>query len=241
MQPVANITVATYSINENNSRPHWSTDQAQKTTPTHLNHTAAWSEPTLCHDHPLQFCTSYIKSELSYNFPTNKYHSSALTLLVGQQEGHPEWKKNRVVGCWCGCLFGARCRLAYGPANATATHCVCVCVNSGIKCTKTVHNVYSIHDWSPSAASTSTLRFLVGVIPAELQEQLDEASLFWWCLRTFTVSDHSFCSDSHVSNLLQTNRICASARKIVNTKVFYPTKTFPNCATKKNKMVSESE
>ena len=43
----------------------------------------------------------------------------ALTLLVGRQEGHPACK-NRVVGCWCGCLSGARCRLAYGPADATA-------------------------------------------------------------------------------------------------------------------------
>jgi len=48
---------------------------------------------------------------------------SALTLLVGRQEGHPACKK-RVVGCWHGCLFGARCRLAYGPADATATHCL---------------------------------------------------------------------------------------------------------------------
>jgi len=32
--------------------------------------------------------------------------------------------KNRVVGCWCGCLSGARCRLAYGPAGASATHCL---------------------------------------------------------------------------------------------------------------------
>ena len=32
--------------------------------------------------------------------------------------------KNWVVGCWCGCLFGERCRLAYGPADATATHCL---------------------------------------------------------------------------------------------------------------------
>jgi len=31
---------------------------------------------------------------------------SALTLLVGRQEGHPACK-NRVVGCWCGCLSGA--------------------------------------------------------------------------------------------------------------------------------------
>ena len=32
--------------------------------------------------------------------------------------------KNWVVGCWCGFLSGARCRLAYGPADATATHCL---------------------------------------------------------------------------------------------------------------------
>ena len=49
---------------------------------------------------------------------------SALTLLVGQQEGHPACKKNQVVGCWRSYLSGARCRLAYGPADATATHCL---------------------------------------------------------------------------------------------------------------------
>jgi len=32
--------------------------------------------------------------------------------------------KNWVVGYWRGCLTGARCRLAYGPADATATHCL---------------------------------------------------------------------------------------------------------------------
>jgi len=32
--------------------------------------------------------------------------------------------KNWVVGCWCGYLSGARCTLAYGPADATATHCL---------------------------------------------------------------------------------------------------------------------
>ena len=32
--------------------------------------------------------------------------------------------KNWVVGCWRGYLSGARCRLAYGPADATATHTV---------------------------------------------------------------------------------------------------------------------
>ena len=28
------------------------------------------------------------------------------------------------MGCWHGYLSGARCRLAYGPADATATHCL---------------------------------------------------------------------------------------------------------------------
>jgi len=32
--------------------------------------------------------------------------------------------KNWVVGCWRGYLSGAQCRLAYGPADATATHCL---------------------------------------------------------------------------------------------------------------------
>ena len=45
---------------------------------------------------------------------------NALTLLVGRQEGHPACK-NWVVGCWRGYLSGAGCRLAYGPADATAT------------------------------------------------------------------------------------------------------------------------
>jgi len=48
---------------------------------------------------------------------------SALTLLVGRQEGHPACKK-RVVGCWHGYLSGARCRFAYGSADATGTHCL---------------------------------------------------------------------------------------------------------------------
>jgi len=34
--------------------------------------------------------------------------------------------ENWVVGCWCGYLSAERCRLAYGPADATATHCVCI-------------------------------------------------------------------------------------------------------------------
>jgi len=32
--------------------------------------------------------------------------------------------KNWVVGCWRGYLSAVRCRLAHGPAEATATHCL---------------------------------------------------------------------------------------------------------------------
>jgi len=46
---------------------------------------------------------------------------SALMLLVGRQEGHLACKNTEWwVLAW---LSGARCRLAYGPADATATHC----------------------------------------------------------------------------------------------------------------------
>jgi len=38
--------------------------------------------------------------------------------------------KNWVVECWCCCLSGAMCRLAYGPADATATHCLLLHENS---------------------------------------------------------------------------------------------------------------
>jgi len=47
---------------------------------------------------------------------------SALMLLVGRQEGRLACKK--LSGGVHGYLSGARCRLAYGPADATATHCL---------------------------------------------------------------------------------------------------------------------
>jgi len=50
---------------------------------------------------------------------------SALTLLVGRQEGHQACKKlSGGVLAWFFYLSGARCRLAYGPVDATATHCL---------------------------------------------------------------------------------------------------------------------
>ena len=61
-----------------------------------------------------------IDKELTY-LPT--YAFSALTLLVGRQEGHLACK-NWVVGCWRSYLSASRCRLAYGPSDASATRCL---------------------------------------------------------------------------------------------------------------------
>ena len=48
---------------------------------------------------------------------------SALTLLVGWQEGHPACKKlSGGVLAWLS--VWSECILAYGPADATATHCL---------------------------------------------------------------------------------------------------------------------
>ena len=54
-----------------------------------------------------------------FSLPTECF--SALTLLVGRQEGHPACKK----------LSGEvlACRLAYGPADVTATYCLLLQLN----------------------------------------------------------------------------------------------------------------
>ena len=60
----------------------------------------------------VRYCGSIIKHSVSA--------FSALTLLFGRQEEHRACK-NQVMRCWCGYLFGARCRLfAYGSVDATA-------------------------------------------------------------------------------------------------------------------------
>jgi len=46
---------------------------------------------------------------------------SALMLLVGRQQGHLACKKLS-SGMLVGYVSGSRCRCAYGPAYATATH-----------------------------------------------------------------------------------------------------------------------
>jgi len=63
--------------------------------------------------------TSYLLHQLT----DNHFAFSALMLLVGRQEGHPACKKlSGGVLVWLS--VRASCRLAYGPADATATHCL---------------------------------------------------------------------------------------------------------------------
>jgi len=47
---------------------------------------------------------------------------SALTELVGQQEGYPACEKTEWWDTGMVYLSGARCRFAYDPADLTATH-----------------------------------------------------------------------------------------------------------------------
>jgi len=50
---------------------------------------------------------------------------SALTLLVGRQEGHPACKKlSGGVLAWLSVCSEVQTCNAYGPADATATHCL---------------------------------------------------------------------------------------------------------------------
>ena len=70
-----------------------------------------------------------------YNTKTGFNVFSALTLLFGRQEGHPACKQLS-GGCWRGCLSGARRRLAYGPTDATATHCK---IQTGFTCLVPAH------------------------------------------------------------------------------------------------------
>ena len=53
-------------------------------------------------------------------FAFSAFAFSALTLLVGRQEGHPACKK--LSGGMLAWLSGMRCRLACSPADATASH-----------------------------------------------------------------------------------------------------------------------
>ena len=59
---------------------------------------------------------------LKKNMQTIQTPNMRPSVLGGRKGIQPV--KNSVVGYWRGHLSGARCRLAYSPADATATHCL---------------------------------------------------------------------------------------------------------------------
>jgi len=87
----------------------------------------------LCNVYNGDSCGSIVNSKLRQRGPSTQccvkhwifwqtiLAFSALTLLVGRQEGHPACK-SWLVRYWHGYLSGVRCKwFAYGPADATAT------------------------------------------------------------------------------------------------------------------------
>jgi len=79
-----------------------------------------------------KICTSEFQSGILWTISLHdfSYYSPGLYVpsvlwcwwLGGRKGIRPV--KNWVVGCWHGYLSGARCGLAYGPADATATNCL---------------------------------------------------------------------------------------------------------------------
>ena len=76
--------------------------------------TSAWWQVTLC-------VPMWDVDILYFTLPPLPYLQSfdAVGWAAGRASG---LKKTWVLGCWHGYLSGARCRLAYGPADATATY-----------------------------------------------------------------------------------------------------------------------
>ena len=60
-------------------------------------------------------------SNARWLFPTDSYSYNLLIPTHLITDIYDNW----AMGCWHGYLPGARCRLAYGPADANATHCLC--------------------------------------------------------------------------------------------------------------------
>jgi len=69
---------------------------------------------------------NFITQYTTGNLPATDYTNtafSALMLLVGRQEGHLCKKLSGGVLVWLS-VWTWWCRLAYSPADATATHCL---------------------------------------------------------------------------------------------------------------------
>ena len=66
--------------------------------------------------------------------------------------------ENWVVGWWRGYLSGARCGLAYGPADATATHCLAHPASPGQRAVKRVCVCVDTPSWWIHSLSVQLLR-----------------------------------------------------------------------------------
>ena len=90
--------------------------QRAKTSPT-SGHVVTSDEPTSAATRliELEVAPSSIQVDCAFQTHYNKPKTalSALTLLVGWQEGHPAYKKLS-GGSWRGYVSGARCRFVYG-------------------------------------------------------------------------------------------------------------------------------
>ena len=79
-----------------------------------------WQQPIVQYKHTTIIWQTWLVLHKYISLAASCTAFSALTLLVGRQEGHTAC--NKLSG---GVLaIRARCRLAYGPADATATHCL---------------------------------------------------------------------------------------------------------------------
>jgi len=74
-----------------------------------------WQQPIVQYKHTTIIRQTWLVLHKYISLAASCSAFSALTLLVGRQRPVINW----VVGYW---QSGARCRLAYGPADATATH-----------------------------------------------------------------------------------------------------------------------
>ena len=97
-------------------------------TPLARRFTVTWRRhrnlSSTCRTRARRICRRPTNANLMPSLPVS--HASvcfafgASTLFVGPQEGHPACK-NWVVGCWRGCLSGARCRQLM-PLPLTVSH-----------------------------------------------------------------------------------------------------------------------
>ena len=89
--------------------------------------------PSISNEHILKYFLTY-KGHVSHflftSLPSVLLPSLLRRCWLGCRKGiRPV--KNWAVGCWHGYLSGARCRLSYGPADATATHCLFSKIQTG--------------------------------------------------------------------------------------------------------------